>query len=327
MNENTNYLEFGEILIDTATSLCGYLLNEIEKEKPDFILHSHLAVWGRLVANHFNIQVISLFSTFIMDKRIMLSYFRKHPKNCEGTEHLRSTIRFSRKLGQLYERLQLKAVPDIWDIYVNHKGLNLSFILENFQPDREILGPECKFIGFPGRLHEKYAERDVIYVSMGTILNRNLKFYKLCLKVLANLDRRCILVVGKSTNISSLGEIPDCVQVVPFADQVKALKRSMIFLTRGGMASVHEAIFAGTPMVVIPEMAEQQMTAQTVESLGIGIHLPVPDLSEESMLASINRLLQNHSWYTTNIRRLVAGAPEGSPGETAAESITSYLRN
>jgi MGT family glycosyltransferase len=268
-----------------------------------------------------------MFNTFVMDKRVMLSYFRKNPKNVGGTDHLKDTIRFSRKLARLHDELRVSTEPDIWDIYVNPGGPNLSCILENFQPDRQVLGPECKFIGFPGEINGEYPTRDIIYVAMGTILNRNEEFYKLCIRALGQLDQHCVLVVGRSTNIASLGDVPGNIHVVPFADQVSTLKRSMVFLTRGGMASAHEALYAKTPMIVVPEMAEQQMNAETIESMGVGLHLPAPDVSEESILQSINHILKNHSTYTNNIRALIAAAPQRSPGEIAAESIISYIGN
>src|ERR1700748_1086737 len=37
-----SFFRFAEALCDTADSLADFLLEEVERERPDFILHSHL---------------------------------------------------------------------------------------------------------------------------------------------------------------------------------------------------------------------------------------------------------------------------------------------
>lgn len=328
MDEHTTYLQFGEILIDTSVALTDYILKEIEKEKPDFILHSHLAVWGRLVAAHFKLPAITFFTTFILDKKIMLSYFVKNvSRNGQAIEHLRSTVRFTRKLKKLHQQLQLTQEPDIWNIYINPTSLNVSFIIENFQPDRLQIGADFKFLGYPAAPALSRIDRDIIYISMGTILNRNTDFYKLCIEALLDVKTHCVLVIGKSIDRKILGVIPAHIEVVEFADQTKILQRSLLFITRGGMASVHESVYRHTPMIVVPEMAEQQLTAQKVEEMGIGIHLPPATLCKDLLKQAITNILQDHDWYTANLEALLATVPTMRAEERAVRHITTYLNN
>lgn len=77
LNENTSYFGLGEMLVDTSFSLFDFLVQEVEKEQPDFIIHSHLAVWGKLLAKRFQLPGITLFTTHVLDAKIMLPFFRE----------------------------------------------------------------------------------------------------------------------------------------------------------------------------------------------------------------------------------------------------------
>jgi MGT family glycosyltransferase len=46
-----------------------------------------------------------------------------------------------------------------------------------------------------------------------------------------------------------------------------------VFVTHGGMNSVMEGLYYGVPLVVIPQMLEQRITAERVEELGLGLAL------------------------------------------------------
>ena len=66
------------------------------------------------------------------------------------------------------------------------------------------------------------------------------------------------------------GEIPDNVLVRPRVPQLDVLERADVFVTHGGMNSTMEALYYGVPLVVVPQMADQYMIADRVETLGVG---------------------------------------------------------
>jgi hypothetical protein len=111
IDSNTSYFQFAEILIDSATVLMDFLMKEIEREKPDFILHSHLAMWGKLIAKRYSLPSITCFTTFVLDKRIMLPFFRRIK---DGTETNLSIIGdalgFYRKSLDLYRRINVMEI-------------------------------------------------------------------------------------------------------------------------------------------------------------------------------------------------------------------------
>ncbi len=240
MEVTASHFKFGEVLFDTAHDLLDFLVAEVESEKPDFILHSHLALWGKLLARHFRLPAVTLFTTFILDERIMLPGVRalNSGQKVDFANIHQGKVLYQ-KIQSLYQRLQLADKIDIWDLYVNKGGLNLSFILEAFQPRKEILGPEHQFVGFPLRVPPESVGHEIIYVALGTVFNQEEAFYRLCIRVLEGFAMPCVLSVGRKINKEIFGALPGHITIEQFTDQVRVLGRTAVFLTRGGMASLH----------------------------------------------------------------------------------------
>ena len=319
IDKDTSYFQFGGILLGAANGLLDFLLEEAGRERPDFIMHSHLAVWGKLLARRLGLPAITLYSTFVLDQRIMLPFFRrKNNGKSDATGKVHEAIGFHRKYHTIYERLGLQGKPDLWDIYINKGQLNISFILEPFQPSRSLFGEEFRFVGYP-RAAERFDEshdpspRELIYVAMGTIVNKDLPLYSLCLEVLSECPHPAIVSLGPGIDPAGLGPIPGHVHVVSFTDQREVLEKAAVFITRGGMASVHEAVYARTPMIVIPVIPEQQLTAEKIEELGIGLHLSGDTLTREDLRAALERILAERDQFAGRMAVLgknILGPPQ-----------------
>jgi UDP:flavonoid glycosyltransferase YjiC (YdhE family) len=83
---------------------------------------------------------------------------------------------------------------------------------------------------------------------------------------------------------------------------------------------VQEAIQAITPMIVIPEIAEQKIIAEKITSLGLGIELNKDKLSVNSLRETFKKVLELNDLYAANLRKL---AQEHSGDEKAAAEIIS----
>jgi UDP:flavonoid glycosyltransferase YjiC (YdhE family) len=52
--------------------------------------------------------------------------------------------------------------------------------------------------------------------------------------------------------------------------QLDILSQASVFITHAGMGGTGEAIYYGVPMIAIPQMEEQAITARQIEKLGLG---------------------------------------------------------
>jgi UDP:flavonoid glycosyltransferase YjiC (YdhE family) len=110
------------------------------------------------------------------------------------------------------------------------------------------------------------------------------------------------LVVSSEAMARRADELPDHVIAVRYTPQLEMLARADAFVTHGGANSVMEGMYHGVPLLVVPLTSDQPLQAQLVERAGAGIAVERADLTTESALAALGRLLDRDG----EIRRTVA---------------------
>jgi len=115
-------------------------------------------------------------------------------------------------------------------------------------------------------------DEELVYVSLGTMFERRPAFFCDAAHALARPGRRVVLSVGRIPP-QALGELPAGVTAHSHVDQLAVLARSSLFITHGGFAGVQEALIAGVPMLLFPQMQEQALNTACVCELGAGVRL------------------------------------------------------
>ncbi len=123
------------------------------------------------------------------------------------------------------------------------------------------------------------------------LFNADATFYRACFEAFGREDVEVIMSIGTNVSEASLGQAPANFVVRPHVPQMEVLGRASAFVTHGGMNSVSESLFQGVPVVVIPQMGEQEVVGRRVEEIGAGIHLAKQDVSAEKLRESVARLL------------------------------------
>ena len=80
------------------------------------------------------------------------------------------------------------------------------------------------------------------------------------MKAFENSEHTIVMSIGNKTKISDLGEIPKNFIVKNYVPQTELLTYTKLFITHGGMNSVHEGLYNGIPLVVIPQSAISQQS-------------------------------------------------------------------
>jgi MGT family glycosyltransferase len=177
--------------------------------------------------------------------------------------------------------------------------LNIVYTSRHFQPLSETFDDRFQFVGpsltyrnetadFPW---EQVRHRIVIYVSLGTLFNTDVAFYKHCFQAFECQDCQVILSVGANITRESLGAAPTNFIVQTHVPQLEVLRRSTIFVTHGGMNSVSESLYYGVPVIVVPQMSEQALVGRRVEEIGVGLYVAREDLTADTLRQSAQRLL------------------------------------
>ena len=178
-----------------------------------------------------------------------------------------------------------------------------------------------KPISFP---FEKLTKQPLIYASLGTLLNGEMKIFQTIAKACDGLDVQLVIALGRSEGLDSLPEFTGSPLVVAYAPQLELLRRAAIVITHAGLNTVLESLTQGVPLVAIPISNEQPAVAARIAWTGVGEVLPLAQLTTPRLRTAIQQLLTNDS-YRKNASRLQAAIRRGGGLSRAAEIIEQTI--
>jgi len=283
-----------QILVDTTLALDDTVCEHMKELNPDCIIADSMAVWGKAVALKLGIPFVSSTTTFAFNQhsaRIMK----------QSLGQMFGMIFSMSKINKNIKRLQDKGYPvkSVLDIIQNDNNTDtIVYTSPEFQPCSETFSDKYVFVGPSIRPIENIFEKKsakLIYISMGTVINNSVGFYKKCIEALADTEYQTIISVGNLINIEDLGDIPDNITISRFVDQIAVLSQADVFLTHCGMNSVNESLYYKVPLVMFPQTSEQDGVATRVEQLGAGVRLK--HINVKSIRETIEKVLNTKSYY------------------------------
>lgn len=70
-----------------------------------------------------------------------------------------------------------------------------------------------------------------------------------------------------------------------------------VFIYHGGMLGITEAVYAGTPMVLIPVFGDQPTNAALLQEKGLAVVLRLSDVTKKTLLASLRKVLHEPRYH------------------------------
>jgi MGT family glycosyltransferase len=326
-----NLFRFGSQILQTSQMLIPNLLPRVKADAPDIIIHDSLCVWGWMIARILRIPAICSTTTFAINVRISVQSVR------DVTRFLGmivSTVpeqmafeRMKREMRNAYGT----APKALMDIFKNESDMTLVYTSQEFQPFARMFSSKYRFTGasIDASLAETPFEvptnKRIIYVSLGTLFNENLQFFKMCCEAFSGVDAHVVMSIGKKNAIEDLGILPANVSVYPFVPQLAVLSKSDLFITHGGMNSVHEALWFGVPMIVVPQASDQLFVARQVESVGAGTRLEHHQVSVDRLQSDAERLLASPTAREVALR-LGQSLKAAGGFHKAADEIQAFIK-
>lgn len=305
------------LLVDTTLALNDSVCKEMERLKPDCIVADSMAVWGKAVALKMGIPFVSSTTTFAFNQ-----HSAKILKQSIG--ELFGMIFSMGKINKDIRRLQDAGFPvkSVLDLIQNDENTEtVVYTSPQFQPCSETFNEKYAFVGPSVRPAENAIEKEkekLVYISLGTVINDNVKFFKNCIKAFEDTDYQVIMSVGNLIDMKELGEIPSNISVYEHVDQIAVLQQADVFLSHCGMNSVNESLYYEVPLVTYPQTSEQGGVATRVEMLGAGERLL--KANPETIRETVEKVLQNVS-YKDNAVKISEGFKNCSGAKGAADKI------
>ncbi|MGL4655007.1 MAG: macrolide family glycosyltransferase [Sarcina sp.] len=299
---------------DHLTSVCDGLLKvlwETKEDSYDYIIYDSMINIGDKIKKLLNIPYsVRSITTFAFSRRLLLDLTMSNMKMIENPK----SKDVHRRIVEMKEKYDIGFKMDYTKcLLFNKADMNVVYTSSYFQPRIWDFSDKYKFVG-PSIANRKenidfkienLNGRKLVYISLGTIANKNNNFYQESFKAFGDMkDLLVIMSVGKKTEISSLGKIPDNFRVYNYVPQLELLPKVDLFITHGGMNSTSEGLYNNIPLIVIPQFGDQFIVGKRVEALSAGINIKNEDVSAKSLAAAYTKIYADYSTYKTNASKV-----------------------
>ncbi|QDY82699.1 glycosyl transferase family 1 [Paenibacillus polymyxa] len=285
-------------LLLTADIVIPSVLEQIKGEHFDYIIHDSMFGCGRLLAQILKLPAINSCTSFAQTKEsfnhIMEQFSNHVPTDIVKPIH----DKFQNLTAMVKDKYGVE-IHSSYEVFCNPAPLTIVYTTREFQPYGEAFNQTYKFVGpsISSRLTQENFDftaikgNNPIYISLGTVFNQAIDFYKLCFEAFGNTDHTIVMSIGNRTQISDLGEVPENFIVKNEVPQTDILQYTKLFITHGGMNSTHEGLYYGVPLIVIPQSADQPVIAGRVADMGAGIKLQMESLTAHQLREAAEHVL------------------------------------
>jgi MGT family glycosyltransferase len=252
----------------------------------DLIIYEQFFFLGKHIADKFHKPVIRIF-TSLATNHILMDGFTGY----SNFKIFRSKWICSNWTKSIAKDLPLKTNCWLKEIIENPPDINLIYTTRSFQPYiKDFPSENYKFIG--SSIYLRSCEKEfefpnikgsLIYISLGTIINKKKSFYRKCFSAFKDENVTVILSVGNTIKSSDLGTIPDNFHIYPFVPQLRVLEKTKVFITHGGLNSITESLYFSVPMIVIPFITDQPTNARQIERLKLGKTILPKQVTSETL--------------------------------------------
>ncbi|MEA5011482.1 MAG: macrolide family glycosyltransferase [Angelakisella sp.] len=318
-----DFVSLIEMTVDTTLALEPVVCPALQEFKPDCIVSDSICLWGKLFAAKLQVPLVCSTTTFAFNQ-----YTARLMKR--SLKELFLIILGMPKIKKKMQQLTEHGYPE--DNFINliqndNTTNTIVYTSKEFQPLADTFSDKYSFVGPSVAVkHNTNAakSRPLVYISLGTVLNKNSRFYQNCIEALKNTDMDVVMSVGPQTDIAALGAIPANFVINPHVDQIEVLQTADVFVTHCGMNSVNESIYCSVPMVLFPQHSEEGLVAQRTQQLGAGMMLR--NTKPQTIADAVGQVLRQDT-YRQATAAIAATFRQTGGANAAASAIEKVINN
>ena len=169
-------------------------------------------------------------------------------------------------------------------------------------------------------------DRPTVYVTFGTIWNRDLSIFRLVVEALRD-HVNLVVTVGAPNDPVMLGPQPSGVIIRQFIPQHEVLPWCAAAVIHGGSGSTLGALAHGLPLLFIPQGADQWANAERVVAAGAGLCLQRDQVSAEAVGEHVMTLLGDAAYATAagTVRAEIREMPSAAEVVVRIETLLSAI--
>ncbi|MEV5985341.1 macrolide-inactivating glycosyltransferase [Streptomyces sp. NPDC052051] len=324
----TTLLDNVEPFLDDAIQALPQLIEAYEGDEPDLVLHDTASYPARVLAHRWDVPAISLAPHYVAWK----GYEEEvaEPLWAEPRKTERGQAYYARFAAWLAEN----GISEHPDRFAGYPTRSLVLVPRALQPNADRVDDSVyTFVGAcqgdrtaQGDWHRPADADKVLLVSLGSSFTKQPAFYRACVEAFGGLPGwHMVLQIGRHVDPAELGTVPDNVEVRDWVPQLAILKQADAFVTHAGAGGSQEGLATATPMVAVPQAADQFGNAATLESLGVARRLPTEEATAEALREAVLTLVDDPEVARRSGEIQAQMAQEGGT-RRAADLIEAELR-
>lgn len=288
------------LFLNEAGAFIDDILDVLKKDRPDAIVHDFAGIAGTMAADILKVPNVMLYTSYPSNESYSVA------ESFEGVPKEHPLRAAAMKIAEGYVQKYGCRLMTVKEIFDGHGDLNIVMMQKRLVPKNESFDDNFVFTGVQigkrsafGTWQAPDNGKPLLYSSLGTAFNNWPEYYPILFDAVRDLDINVFAALG-AIDPESLENVPANVELGKMVPQLDILSQASVFITHAGMGGTGEAIYYGVPMIAIPQMDEQAITAGIIEKQGLGIaFLDKKEITSESLKEAIKKLLNDASYKKT----------------------------
>ena len=313
------------LFLNEAGAFIEDVLNMLREDRPDAILHDFAGIAGTMAADILGVPNVMLYTSYPSNGSYSVAASFEgipadHPLRIAAD---RIADGYAEKYG-----CRKMTVKEIFD---GQGDLNLVMMQKRLVPNYETFDDSFVFTGVQigkrstfGTWQAPDNGKPLLYSSLGTAFNNWPEYYPILFDAVRDLDINVFAALG-AIDPDSLTDVPANVELGKMVPQLDILSQASVFITHAGMGGTGESIYYGVPMIAIPQMDEQAITARQIERNGLGFALLDKGAITSGMLKEKIQILLNDSSYKEKVNEFSADMKTLGGAKASVNALISFL--
>jgi MGT family glycosyltransferase len=323
----TTLLDNVEPFLDDAIQALPQLIEAYDGDEPDLVLHDIASYPARVLAHRWGVPAVSLSPTLVAwdgyEEEVAEPMWAEPKKTARGQAYYARFEAWLRENG----------ITEHPDPFTGRPARSLVLIPKALQPNADRVDESVHtFVGAcqgdraaEGTWTRPADAGKVVLVSLGSAFTRQPEFYRACVRAFAGLPGwHLVLQIGRHVDPAELGDVPANVEVRSWVPQLAILRQADLFVTHAGAGGSQEGLATATPMIAVPQAADQFGNAEMLQALGVARHLPTQEATAEALRETALALLDDPE-VARRLKEVQASMAQEGGTRRAADLVEAEL--
>ncbi len=315
------------LFLNEAGAFIEDVLNVLREDRPDAILHDFAGIAGTMAADILGIPNVMLYTSYPSNGSYSVA------ASFEGIPADHPLRIAADQIADGYVEKYGCRKMTVKEIFDGQGDLNLVMMQKRLVPNYETFDDSFVFTGVQIGKRSTFGSwqapdngKPLLYSSLGTAFNNWPEYYPILFDAVRDLDINVFAALG-AIDPESLTDVPANVELGKMVPQLDILSQASVFITHAGMGGTGESIYYGVPMIAIPQMDEQAITARQIERNGLGFALLDKEAITSETLREKIQILLNDSSYKETVNEFSADMKALGGAKASVNALISFLEN